>query len=67
MTSLPERFRQQAQQCREHGSALTAALLDGAADDLGRPGPVRDLLAPLAADPPGSVPSYTPWPGTPGT
>jgi hypothetical protein len=54
---LDERFRQQAEQCRGAGSPLTAALLEGAADDLGRPGPVRDLLAPLEGDPAGSVPS----------
>lgn len=54
---LDARFRQQAQECRRAGSPLTAALLEGAADDLGRPGPVRDLLAPLGDDPAGSVPS----------
>lgn len=54
---LDERFRDQADQCAEHGSPLTAALLHGAADELDRPGPVRDLLAPLADDAPGSVPS----------
>ena len=53
---LDVRFREQAEQCRPH-SPLTAALLHGAADDLTRPGPVRDLLLPLADDPPGSVPS----------
>ena len=57
MTSpLDVRFRTQAAHCRSAGSPLTAALLDGAADELGAPGPVRDLLAPLADDPPGSVP-----------
>ena len=58
MTSpLHVRFRTQAAFCRSAGSALTAALLEGAAADLVRPGPVRDLLQPLAADPPGSVPA----------
>lgn len=55
--SLQERFRRQATQCRAAGSPLTAALLEGAAGELAAPGPVRDLLGPLAADPPGSVPS----------
>ena len=55
--SLADRFRQQAQQCRETGSPLTGALLDGAAGELAGAGPVRDLLAPLEADPPGSMPS----------
>ncbi|HEU0103059.1 MAG TPA: DUF2332 domain-containing protein [Mycobacteriales bacterium] len=54
---LEDRFRQQADQCRQAGSALTAALLEGAAGELAVPGPVRDLLAPLAGDPAGSVPS----------
>lgn len=54
---LEVRFAEQAEQCRTHGSPLTAVLLEGAAAELTRPGPVRDLLAPLAADPPGSVPS----------
>lgn len=53
---LDQRFRHQADWCRRNGSPLTGALLDGAADDLGRPGAVRDLLTPLEADPPGSVP-----------
>jgi len=53
---LDVRVREQAEQCRPH-SPLTAALLSGAADELGAPGPVRDLLAPLAGDPPGSVPA----------
>lgn len=57
MTSLPERFAQQAEQCRRHGSPLTGAVLAGAASELRRRGPVRDLLAPLADDPPGTVPS----------
>lgn len=55
--SLARRFRQQAEQCARHGSPLTAALLTGAADELGRPGPVRDLLAPFADDPAGSMAS----------
>ena len=54
---LDERFRLQAEQCRLHGSPLTAALLHGAAAEIGRAGPVRDLLAPLEADRPGTVPS----------
>lgn len=54
---LATRFRQQAQQCRAHGSPLTAALLEGAAGEVERPGAVRDLLAPLEDDPAGSVAS----------
>lgn len=54
---LSERFAQQAEQCRLHGSALTAVLLEGAAGEIDRPGPVRDLLAPLEDDPPGTVAS----------
>ena len=57
MTSLVERFRLQAKHCRGAGSPLTAELLDGAAAELEQPGPVRDLLAPLADDPAGSVPA----------
>ena len=57
MRPLADRVREQAEQCLLHGSPLTAALLEGAAADLGVPGPVRDLLAPLEGDPPGSVPS----------
>lgn len=58
MTSpLDVRFHAQAAHCRSAGSPLTAALLDGAAGELGAPGPVRDLLAPLGDDPPGSVPA----------
>ncbi len=53
---LDVRFRAQADACRAAGSPLTGALLDGAADDLARPGPVRDLLAPLARDPAGTTP-----------
>lgn len=54
--SLADRFRQQAEHCRSAGSILTAQLLDGAAAELDQPGPVADLLRPLADDPPGSVP-----------
>lgn len=56
-TSLADRFADQARRCREAGSPLTAALLTGAATEVGRRGPVRDLLGPLEQDPPGSVPS----------
>jgi hypothetical protein len=54
---LADRFREQGVQCRRAGSPLTAALLAGAAAEIDTPGPVRDLLAPLADDPSGSVPS----------
>ncbi len=54
---LAVRFAEQAEQCRSHGSPLTACLLDGAAAELPVPGPVRDLLQPLETDPPGSVAS----------
>lgn len=54
---LVDRLRLQARYCRTAGSALTADLLEGAADDLGRPGPVADLLLPLEDDPAGSVPA----------
>ena len=57
MTPLVERFRAQARQCAEHGSPLTAALLYGAAADYEGGGPVRELLAPHAEDPSGTVPS----------
>ena len=57
MTTLAGRFRAQAEQCGLHGSPLTEALLSGAADDLETGGPVAELLEPLAADPPGTVPS----------
>ena len=56
MSSLVERFRLQAKHCRSAGSALTAAILDGAAGDLSAGGPTRDLLHPLEDDPAGSVP-----------
>jgi hypothetical protein len=55
--SLEERLRQQAAQCRAHGSALTAELLEGAAGDLAAGGVVADLLGPHAGDPTGSVPA----------
>lgn len=56
MRSLQERFREQAAGCRSYGSPLTAALLDGAADDLERGGVVADLMAPHAEDVGGSAP-----------
>ncbi len=55
--SLQDRFSEQARHCRDAGSPLTAALLTGAATEVTKKGPVRDLLGPLADDPPGSVPS----------
>ena len=55
MTDLPKRFRAQAEQCARHGSPLTAALLHGAADDDEAGGPTRELLAPVADEPSGSV------------
>ncbi|MCW2665180.1 MAG: hypothetical protein JWN57_142 [Frankiales bacterium] len=57
VAGLQQRFRDQARQCRLHGSPLTAALLTGAADELAIRGPVADLLQPLAGDPRGGVPS----------
>ena len=55
---LADRFRQQAGFCRSAGSPLTADLLTGAAQDLADAGtPTAQLLAPLGADPPGSVPA----------
>ncbi|MGB8649135.1 MAG: DUF2332 domain-containing protein [Mycobacteriales bacterium] len=57
MKDLEQRLRLQATQCRVHGSPLTAALLEGAADDLVAGGVVADLLAPHAGEPSGSVPS----------
>ena len=57
MSDLPRWFRAQAEQCARHGSPLTAALLYGAADDYEAGGPAHDLLAPLADEPSGSVPS----------
>ena len=55
--SLEARFRLQAGHCRGAGSALTAAVLEGAADELDAGGAVAALLRPLEADPPGSVPA----------
>ena len=55
--SLVERIRQQAEHCRAAGSALTADLLTGAADDYDAGGVVRDLLGPLEDHPAGSVPA----------
>jgi hypothetical protein len=57
VSDLVERLRQQARQCRDHGSLLTEALLLGAADDLAAGGVVADLLGPHADEPSGSVPS----------
>ncbi|MCW2600516.1 MAG: hypothetical protein JWM02_2345 [Frankiales bacterium] len=57
MNDLEQRLRQQALQCRTHGSPLTWALLQGAADDLVAGGVVADLLAAHAYEPSGSVPS----------
>ena len=54
---LVERLREQAAYCRDAGSPLTAALLDGAADELPAGGAVTALLGPLEQDPPGSVPA----------
>ncbi len=58
MTTPPlvERLRGQARHCRRAGSPLTAAILDGAAEDLAAGGPTAALLGPLEDDPPGSVP-----------
>ena len=57
MSSLELRLRQQAEQCRDNGSPLTTALLEGAAGDVVSGGVVADLLGPLAAEPSGSVTS----------
>jgi hypothetical protein len=57
VTDLPTRLRAQAEQCALHGSPLTGALLYGAADDYDQRGPAYDLMAPLADDPSGTVPS----------
>jgi hypothetical protein len=57
VTELARRFRAQAEQCTLHGSPLTGHLLFGAAADYEAGGAVHDLLAPLAEDPSGSVPS----------
>lgn len=57
MSMLEHRLRQQAVQCGLHGSPLTEALLDGAADDLRDGGVVADLLGRHGDEPAGSVPS----------
>jgi len=57
MADLERRLREQARSCREYGSALTGALLEGAAADHAAGGVVADLLGPHADDPPGSVPA----------
>ena len=57
MGDLEHRLRDQARHCRGYGSALTGALLEGAADDLVAGGVVADLLGPHADDPSGSVPA----------
>ncbi|MCW2713849.1 MAG: hypothetical protein JWN88_896 [Frankiales bacterium] len=50
------RVRAQAAYCRRAGSPLTAAILDGAAEDLEQGGPTAALLGPLVDDPAGSLP-----------
>jgi hypothetical protein len=55
VTSLARRFRAQAEQCARHGSPLTAALLQGAADDDEAGGAVHELLLPFVDEPSGSV------------
>jgi hypothetical protein len=55
VSSLPRRFRAQADQCAKHGSPLTAALLQGAADDVEAGGPTAAVLASVADEPSGSV------------
>ncbi|HUR12999.1 MAG TPA: DUF2332 domain-containing protein [Mycobacteriales bacterium] len=57
MRDLVARFREQAAGCRSYGSALSGALLEGAADDLEAGGVVADLMAPHAGDPGGTVPA----------
>lgn len=57
MTGLARRLRLQAEQCRQAGSPLTGALLEGASRDLERGGVVADLLPAHGDEPPGSVPS----------
>jgi hypothetical protein len=57
MRDLVTRFREQAAGCRSYGSALTGALLEGAADDLEQGGVVADLMGSHADDPGGSVPA----------
>ena len=57
MTSLAQRFREQAEHCRRMGSPLMTQLLEGAADDLDAGGPAADLLRPHEHDPRGTVPA----------
>ena len=57
MTTTQERFLLQAAQCREMGSPLTGALLEGAAADLAAGGVVADVLAGYLDLPAGAVPS----------
>jgi hypothetical protein len=57
VSRLVRGFRQQAEQCAQHGSPLTAALLNGAADDLTAGGPTVPLMTPLEDLPGGAVPS----------
>jgi hypothetical protein len=55
VSDLVSRTRDQARLCRDYGSHLTGALLEGAADDLAAGGVVADLMAPHERDPSGSV------------
>ncbi|MCW2673910.1 MAG: hypothetical protein JWP14_2499 [Frankiales bacterium] len=57
MSSFGERMLLQAEQCRLMGSALTGALLEGAAADLKAGGVVAEVVAPYLDLPPGAVPS----------
>jgi hypothetical protein len=57
VSDLVRRFRRQAASCRDYGSQLTGALLEGAADDLEAGGVLAELMAPHAHDRGGSVPS----------
>jgi hypothetical protein len=57
LADLETRFRQQAEQCRQHGSPLTGALLEGAATDLAAGGVVAEVLAPHLDEPHGTVPA----------
>ncbi len=57
VADLETRLREQARACRSYGSALTGALLEGAADDLAAGGVVADLIGPHADQPAGSVPA----------
>lgn len=54
---LAQRFRAHARQCAQADSRLMSALLEGAADDVDAGGPAAELLDPLRADPPGSLPA----------